>query len=101
MIVLEAMAAGVPVLTTKSAPWEELVRQSCGGWCDISVAGLCEALEDVVSLSDARRRDMGVRAKAMMARDYTWRESARKTLELYAWLHGEGARPPFVLMDSR
>lgn len=101
MIVLEAMAAGVPVLTTKASPWEELVRHGCGWWCEISVAGLCEALEDVVSLSGARRRDMGARAKALVARDYTWRESARKTLELYAWLYGEGARPPFILMDSR
>ncbi len=40
--VAEALAAGVPVITTKGAPWEELMEESgrCGWWVDIGVEGL-------------------------------------------------------------
>jgi glycosyltransferase involved in cell wall biosynthesis len=97
MIVLEALAAGVPVLTTHSAPWADLERCRCGWWCDISVEAIGAALEDVATLSRERREAMGQRARALVASDYTWQESARKTLELYTWLHEGGTPPGFVV----
>lgn len=97
MIVLEALAAGVPVLTTRSSPWEELKRHDCGWWCDISVDGVASALEDVASLTPERRQAMGQRARNLVAEHYTWQEAARRTLYLYAWLHAGGNPPDFIV----
>lgn len=96
MIVLEALAAEVPVLTTHVAPWEELVRHDCGWWVEPSVAGLVVALEAVATLPAERWPLMRRRAKELVARNYAWSEIASQTLQLYAWLHGEGNRPAFV-----
>ncbi len=98
MIVIEALAAGVPVLTTRSAPWADLERCACGWWCDISSEAIGAALEDVATLSQDRRQSMGQRAKELVANDYTWQQSARKTLELYDWLHDRGTPPAFVTL---
>ena len=34
MVVAEALAAGVPVICTKGAPWQGLEAECCGWWVD-------------------------------------------------------------------
>ncbi len=92
MVVAEALACEVPVITTKGLPWEDLERQKCGWWIDIGVEPLIEALRDAVGMSDAQRREMGVRGRELIATRYTWDAAAEKMTGVYRWLAG-GARP--------
>ena len=96
MIVLEAMAAGLPILCTQAASWKELVTHGCGWWPEISMEAVRNALEDVLGKSQPELADMGGRAHDLVARDYTWGEAAKRTTALYAWLAGQGEEPEFV-----
>lgn len=99
MIVLEAMAAGLPIMTTKAAPWEELLKHDCGWWSEISKEGIEESLADVLNHGANYLTDKGERARRLVACEYTWRASAQRCSELYSWLCGEGPKPEFVFLD--
>src|SRR5262249_35021942 len=44
--IAEALAAAVPVITTKAAPWPGIVRHRCGWWVDLGVDALAAALAE-------------------------------------------------------
>ena len=94
--VAEALWAGVPVITTKAAPWSEIEGEAasdnsklstlnshlkCGWWIDLpskssnpsSWEALDDALIDAMSLSDEERAEMGKRGRALVKEKYTWK----------------------------
>lgn len=71
-VVVEALAHGVPVITTKGTPWQELEDHKCGWWIDIGVEPLVEALIEAMSLTDGGRREMGMRGRKLVEQKYTW-----------------------------
>ena len=73
IVVAEALWAGLPVITTKGTPWQELETCKCGWWIDIGVEPLADALKDAMSLGDAQRREMGARGRALVEEKYTWK----------------------------
>lgn len=99
IVVAEALAAGVPVLTTHGAPWEELKVNRCGWWVDINVDSIQEALSDAISHARQELIEMGARGKALIEEKYTWPRVTKKTIELYNWLLGRGEQPDFVMKD--
>jgi glycosyltransferase involved in cell wall biosynthesis len=99
VVVLEALGAGIPVLTTKGSPWEPLISQNCGWWVDVSSEAIAEAVKDAMAYTPDKLRSMGHRGKELVASKYTWTKSAQMTLELYAWLLGNNERPDFVVLD--
>ena len=93
----EALAAGVPVITTKGAPWQDLETHDCGWWVDIGVEPLVQALTEAVSLTDAQRQAMGARGRALVERKYSWDHVAEEMAGVYRWLLGQGERPDCVV----
>lgn len=73
IVVAEALWAGVPVITTKGTPWQELETHNCGWWIDIGVESLVEALKEAMSLSDEERAAMGARGRKLVEEKYTWK----------------------------
>lgn len=72
IVVGEALAAGLPVITTTATPWEDLVRRGCG-WCvPTGAEALAEALREAVSLSPAERHAMGARGARWVREDFAW-----------------------------
>lgn len=100
MVILDALSAGVPVITTKASPWQDLSRYGCGWWVDISVNGICEALKHSVNLSKENLEEMGRRGKELVASKYTWTSLAQMTTDLYLWLLGFGKMPEFVFLNN-
>lgn len=99
VVVLEALAIGIPVITTKGAPWEDLVTHNCGWWSDLSGDSLALALQDAMDRSSTELKEMGARGRELVATRYTWKKSAQMTIELYEWLLGRRERPEFVTTD--
>jgi glycosyltransferase involved in cell wall biosynthesis len=93
IVVGEALACGVPVITTKAAPWEELLQHNCGWWVETGVEPLAEALREALAATDAQRREMGLRGRKLIEAHYTWCELARKMESVYRWLTAGGPRP--------
>ena len=99
IVVIEALGAKMPVITTKGAPWELLVDNNCGWWTEVSSESLAEALEQALNRSPEELKIMGQRGKELVATRFTWPASARMTIELYEWLLHRRDRPDFVVVD--
>jgi glycosyltransferase involved in cell wall biosynthesis len=96
LAVAEALAAGLPAIVTKGAPWSKLISERCGWWIDHGAAPLESALIEATALPPVERAAMGARGRALMEREYSWSAAARQMAQLYTWLVGEGDKPRFV-----
>jgi glycosyltransferase involved in cell wall biosynthesis len=99
VVVLEALGAGLPVLTTTGTPWQTLVARNCGWWVDVDPQALASALSDALSRTPGQLRAMGQKGKELVIARYMWKETARMTIALYNWLLERDDRPDFVILD--
>ena len=97
LVVIEALGAGVPVLTTKRVPWSELEAHDCGWRTEATEDSLLDGLRRIIDLPNAVLGKMGRNGKDLAIRDYTWIQAAQKTRILYQWLLGGGSRPEFLI----
>ncbi len=99
VVVAEALACGVPVITTRGTPWEGLLTHRCGWWSDIGAEPLAAAIREATALSDEQRRDMGRRGRQYVERDFGWPGIAEQMLSVYRWMLGQGDKPDCVITD--
>lgn len=92
MVVVEALSYGIPVITTKGAPWEELTSTGCGWWIDLGIHPLAKALQQAIELTDEQRFEMGAKG-LILARQYSWDQAVANLSGLYSWLVYGGVRP--------
>nr|WP_319569928.1 glycosyltransferase [uncultured Draconibacterium sp.] len=83
IVVAEALAVGVPVITTTGAPWHELLSHKCGWWIDLSVANLKESLDEAMSLSQSQLIEMGINGQRLIKSQYSVVEVAKKLVKKY------------------
>jgi glycosyltransferase involved in cell wall biosynthesis len=98
-VVLEALGARVPVITTQGSPWSDLEKHSCGWWTTIDTAGVCRGLEQATRLSKDELRQMGQRGWELVSSKYSWTELGKRSLQLYQWLREGGRVPEFVRLN--
>jgi glycosyltransferase involved in cell wall biosynthesis len=99
LVVAEALAHGVPVVTSHHAPWEGLESQGCGWWVELGESSLIEALDEAMRLPAETRAAMGARGRAWIQREFAWPPIAHQLLEVYRWAVGGGQPPSSVLTD--
>jgi glycosyltransferase involved in cell wall biosynthesis len=99
MTVAEALAAEVPVISTKGAPWAGLKQERCGWWIDHGVEPMVAALRAAMQLSPNERRAMGKRGREWMARAYSWERVAADMLDVYRWVSTKADPPESVRFD--
>lgn len=95
VVVAEALAHGLPVITTQGAPWADLPAYGCGWWIPIGVEPLVETLREAMALSDTERAAMGARGLAYVRR-YDWASIAEDMGAVYRWVLGQGDKPTCV-----
>ena len=97
IVVAEALARGLPVITTRGTPWEELNKYNCGLCVDNTEDGLKSALLKVLSHSETKIVEMKLNGRRLIAEKYLWDRTTLKTIDLYKWiLHGD-TKPDFIL----
>ena len=99
LAVAEALAHGLPVLTTTGAPWSILPENGCGWWVDATVDGIAEGLRHATILDPKTLRAMGAKGRALVIAKFGWKGVAERILSMYegvlAKCHGSGeARIP-------
>jgi glycosyltransferase involved in cell wall biosynthesis len=82
LAVLESMAAGVPVVVTKTCPWAEVQVADCGFWVPQDVEAIAEALSRLLSHPEGARA-MGERGMALARGKYSWERIATQMAEHY------------------
>jgi glycosyltransferase involved in cell wall biosynthesis len=97
--VAEALAAGLPVITTRGTPWKGLEAQGCGWWTEATSEGLAEYLRVALSLSQSELARMGAKGRQWMKRDFSWEQLAAQMIEVCEWTLGGGPAPACVALD--
>ena len=85
MAVVESLAAGVPVVVTRTCPWPEIETHECGFWVEQSAGAIAAALRTLAD-DASRRRQMGERATAFARERFGWDAIAPVMSRLYAGL---------------
>jgi glycosyltransferase-like protein len=81
LVVLEAMASGIPVVTSRAAPFTEYLGEHDVLWCDpFDTASIATAMAR--SLDGSRRRQLIARGLQIAAR-HAWNSTARAHIATY------------------
>src|SRR6266404_3610257 len=93
LAIAEALAAGVPVITTRATPWGELELHRCGWWINTGVAALAKTLALATQSSREDLRAMGTRGRELVLEKYSWDIVAERMLSIFEWLIERRERP--------
>ena len=83
MAIGEALAHGLPVITTEGTPWQALGSERCGWWTPVSVAGIAHALTEATACPPQELQTMGARGRLWMQRDFSWASVAAAMRRMY------------------
>jgi glycosyltransferase involved in cell wall biosynthesis len=83
MAVAEALAHGVPVLTTNRTPWQILSEHRCGWRVEATIDGMVEGLRQATAQDGPVLREMGSRGRELVAAEFGWERVARRFEEIY------------------
>lgn len=92
LVVAEALAHSLPVLTTAAAPWSILRESGCGWSVDATVDGITEGLCQATGLDSEALRDMGKKGRALVVEKFSWKRIADLMLSTYEEVLAAGDR---------
>ena len=81
--VQEALAAGLPTVCTKGAPWQMIENEHAGKWVDVTVQAICDGLRSVLTADREVQRAMGLAGKRIVARYFGWASIEKKLEGVY------------------
>lgn len=97
MVIAEALACGVPVLTTQGTPWKILEEKNVGWWIELSQQNLETTLIQALSLSRETLFEMGQRGSDMVRNNFYYIEVAKRLLKTYKWIVDADEKPVYVV----
>jgi glycosyltransferase involved in cell wall biosynthesis len=84
LVIGEALAAGLPAIATRDAPWPQLRTERCGWWIDSSLESLRSTLIEAMSLEPATLWEMGTRGRSVIANEFSLDALGRRLAETYS-----------------
>jgi glycosyltransferase involved in cell wall biosynthesis len=91
-VVAEALAAGVPVITTSGTPWQGLDERGAGR-C-VGLERFAAELEALMGRSPAELKEMGDRGRQWARTTLDWRVIARQMADAYRRILEQGSERP-------
>lgn len=79
----EALASGLPVLTTTGTPWDQLPKAGCGWSVEPTVASLSSVLTEATQKSADDLHQMGQRGRELVVSNFDWNSVTDRFLALY------------------
>ncbi|MEH6604205.1 MAG: glycosyltransferase [Pseudomonadales bacterium] len=83
IVVAEALAAKLPVITTTATPWNGLRDNNCGWWVEPTVDAIEKALLAAMKVKPKELREMGVRGSSWVESNFLWPGVAKSMAAKY------------------
>lgn len=83
IVVAEALAVGLPVITTKGTPWEDLNKYNCGWWIDLSVNNLRSTLTTIFLKDSFELKELGENGMKLIEDKYNIEQIGIDIINLY------------------
>jgi poly(glycerol-phosphate) alpha-glucosyltransferase len=96
MAILEAAAAGLPVLLTPQCNFPELARANAAIEISTDAAGIEKGLRQILELKHEQRKAMGQNGRELIKKSYTWPAISEEMCRVYDWMAGTAAMPETV-----
>lgn len=93
----EALASGIPVLTTKSCPWPQIKEHDAGWWIEDTPAALDVAMGQILFATEEELAKKGERSVGLV-QSMSWRDRARDMSDIYRWLLNRSPEIPRCLV---
>ncbi|MNR77916.1 GDP-mannose:cellobiosyl-diphosphopolyprenol alpha-mannosyltransferase [compost metagenome] len=100
IVIAEALANELPVITTTGAPWQDLVTHECGWWVTPGVDGVTSALSEAMNLSAQELRLMGQRGRYLVLNKYSWSTIGASARAVSNWLLDSSLPKPAELVED-
>lgn len=97
IVVAEALAVGLPVITTHGTPWSVLAERGLGWWVAPTADALERGLWEATAEPPDRLADRGRRGRDYALSTFGWPAIGRRMAACYAWVLGLGPLPPDVV----
>lgn len=96
IVIAEALAHAVPVITTVGTPWTTLAQRGCGWTIVPNGAELKQALRTALGQSESGLEGMGMIGRKWIEEEFAWKRVAGMFEAYYKWLHEGGQKPSCV-----
>lgn len=102
IVVAEALAHELPVITTTGTPWEILLEFGCGWWVAPTVDEIARAITLAIDLSDAELGEMGKKGRRLVGERFSWDSIGISAVAAYEWvLERTNQRPNFIYLTIK
>lgn len=98
IVIVEALASGLPVITTKGTPWAEIEDRNCGAWIEPSLGALTAELTRFANMPQEEILLMGNESYDL-ALEYNWNSVLKMFDELYTYVLTKDKKPRFISVD--
>lgn len=92
----EALARGLPVITTTGTPWSSIADWGCGWYIEPEVQAIAQALTAALEQPGVKLRQMGERGRELVATKFSVAASVAEMATVYSWALGHGDQPACV-----
>jgi len=99
LVVAEALARGVPVVTTTGTPWRVIAEAGCGWIVPPGIDGTCAGLAAACVRNRGDLREAGRRGWSLVRERFAWPVVGRDLAAVYRWLLGLAPMPSCVRLD--
>jgi glycosyltransferase involved in cell wall biosynthesis len=86
MAAAEALAHGLPVLTTTGTPWQGLAEHGCGWSVEPTAEAIAQGLRTATSQTRQVLSVMGTKGRAWVAGQFSWEQVAKQFIAAYEQL---------------
>jgi glycosyltransferase involved in cell wall biosynthesis len=97
IVIAEALANELPVITTTATPWPDLVKQKCGWWVKPGISGISSAMHDAMSLEPESLKQMGYRGRQLVITNYSWKKIGTTIKAVNEWVLNKNKSKPEVV----
>lgn len=95
-VVPEALAQGVPVMSSKGAPWQSLLKYNCGWWADNDQHTINRIIVEAHNKAKSEIVEMGKNGQNYVKKELSHLVLGQRMKLLYEWILKGGETPDFV-----
>ncbi|WP_417212322.1 glycosyltransferase [Acinetobacter venetianus] len=81
VVIAEALARGIPVLTSNGTPWSHINDRQCGSCFDLSENNLGIELGRFLSIDRNKLKEYGLNGRNLIIENYSWSAKAKQFYE--------------------
>ena len=94
-VIMEAMSAKLPVITTYGTPWQEIEKNNAGWWVKLNQTNIDNALLQAFLCSEIELQKKGMNGFKLIEK-YDYKYQSIKMKKIYKWILENDIKPDFV-----